>query len=167
MLAHRGHFGGAAILSYPLRRGLRTLAAACLALYARVAANIPDAHFKPSPDLRFARLERFFQHYDCPAPRHVAEYIRAADRYGLDYRVLPALSIRETQCGVQEKQNNRWGYHPGRQSFPSIEAGIEFLAHQLVENPPYKGKTLREKLLTYNPRPAYSDEVAWIMHQIE
>ncbi|HEY7333471.1 MAG TPA: hypothetical protein VH639_01215 [Bryobacteraceae bacterium] len=150
-----------------LRRGARTLAAAGLALCAHVTANVPDASFNPWPDPRFVRLQRFFQHYRCPSPQYIAAYIRASDRYRLDYRLLPALSIRETQCGLHEKQNNRWGYHSGRQSFPSVAQGIDFMAHQLVENPPYKGKTLRQKLLTYNPRPAYSDEVAWIMRQIE
>jgi hypothetical protein len=157
--------GRSAVLA--LRRGARTLAAAGLALCAHVTANVPDASFNPRPDPRFVRLQRFFQHYSCPSPQYILAYIRAADRYRLDYRFLPALSIRETQCGLQAKQNNRWGYDSGRRSFPSVAAGIDFMAHQLVENPSYKGKTLRQKLLTYNPRPAYSDEVAWIMRQIE
>jgi hypothetical protein len=100
-------------------------------------------------------------------PQYISEYIHAADRYGLDYRMLPALSIRETQCGLTERQNNRWGYNSGRQGFPSIEAGIDFVARKLADQPPYKGKTLRQKLFTYNPLPAYPAEVVWIMRQIE
>ena len=85
----------------------------------------------------------------------------------MDYRLLPALSIRETHCGLAERHNNYWGYHPGRQSFPSIQAGIDFVAQQLAENPPYRGKSLQEKLFTYNPLPAYPEEVKRIMRQIE
>lgn len=159
--------GPATRLSRALRRGGQTLGAAGLALFTHATANLPEIGFKPSPDPRFVRLERFFRHYRCPAPQYAFEYIRAADRYGLDYRILPALSIRETQCGLTETQNNRWGYHSGRQGFSSIEAGINFMARQLADRPPYKGKTLREKLWSYNPLPDYPAEVAWIMRQIE
>jgi hypothetical protein len=143
-------------------------AAASLALFATTTADLPAALVKPVPhDSRIARLETFFGLYNCPHPHHTAEYLRAADGYGLDYRLLPAISIRETSCGLTEQENNRWGYHPGRQTFPSIEAGIDFVARQLAENGYYKGKTLREKLFTYNPLPAYPEEVQWIMRQIE
>jgi len=118
------------------------------------------------PDPRIARLEKFFGVYHCPAPHHTSEYLRAADSYGLDYRLLPAVSIRETLCGrTEQHQHNPWGYH--HQSFASIEAGIEFLAKRLAEHPLYRGKTLQDKLFTYNPLPAYPPEVKWIMRQIE
>ncbi len=118
-------------------------------------------------DPRVVRLSAFFQAYNCPEPHHINAYLRAADAYGLDYRLLPAISLRETTCGVTEKNNNRWGYHPGRQSFPSVEAGINFLARHLAEEPPYAGKTLRQKLFTYNPLPAYPGEIQRLMRQIE
>ncbi len=120
-----------------------------------------------APDPRIARLERFFHVYHCPAPYHVSDYLRAADDYQLDYRLLPAISIRETLCGVEETQNNLWGFRNGQVGFPSVEDGIEFLAHRLAEHVYYKGKTLQQKLFTYNPLPAYPGEVTRIMSQIE
>jgi hypothetical protein len=148
-------------------------AAACLALCASSTADMPAAprqaatHPDSRADPRAARLERFFHIYHCPAPYHVSEYLRAADDYGLDYRLLPAVSIRETTCGVAETENNRWGFHNGLAGFSSIEAGIDFMAHRLAEHPYYKGKTLQQKLFTYNPLAAYPDEVTRIMRQIE
>jgi hypothetical protein len=97
----------------------------------------------------------------------VDAYIGAADRYGLDYRLLPAISVRETSCGWTEKNNNRWGFHPKTQTFVSVESGIEFLSRHLAEERPYAGKSLNEKLFTYNPRVAYPAEVEHIMKQIE
>jgi hypothetical protein len=123
--------------------------------------------FYPAADPRIERLERFFHVYHCPAPYHVSEYLRAADDYQLDYRLLPAVSIRETQCGATEVENNRWGFRNGQYSFPTVEAGIEFMAHRLAEHAYYKGKTLQQKLFTYNPLPAYPGEVTRIMQQIE
>ncbi len=68
---------------------------------------------------------------------------------------------------MTEKENNRWGYHPGRQTFPNIEVGIDYVARQLAQNPVYSGKTLIDKLFTYNPRRTYPVEVMNIMSQIE
>jgi len=141
------------------------------ALCASTTADVPLLMPRPvaiaKPDLRGARLERFFKAYGCPSPHHVAEYLQAADDYRLDYRLLPAVSIRETLCGVGAWQNNRWGYHPGEQTFPSVAIGIDFMGRVLTEGAFYKGKTLEQKLLTYNHRAAYTDEVKSIMRQIE
>jgi hypothetical protein len=155
-------------IAVALSRGARTLgAAASLALCANSSATLPAELLRPIPDPRVARLEQFFDKYRCPAPQHVTAYLKAADGYGLDYRLLPALSIRETHCGIEETRNNRWGYHPGGQGFRSVEVGIEFVARQLAQNPTYRGKSLRDKLFTYNPLPAYPGEVQRIMAQIE
>ena len=117
-------------------------------------------------DPRIESLDRFFERYHCPKPYPIFEYLRAADSYGLDYRLLPAVSIRETCCGKGEKPlNNLWGFHHER--FSSIGAGIDFLAHRLTQHPAYRNKTLHEKLFTYNPRAEYPGEVARIMRQIE
>jgi hypothetical protein len=153
--------------TYSLSKSFKVAAfglAVCVA-----TAEAPEARGKPAPfvDPRIARLERFFALYRCPTPYYVKEYLTAADSYGVDYRLLPAVSIRETLCGVEEWHNNRWGYHPGVQTFPSVEAGIDYVTRQLAESPFYKGKALAEKLFAYNPRAAYPDEVQWIMRQIE
>ena len=146
----------------------------CLVTGANTTEDLPAATIKQriavarNIDPRVARLERFFRSYNCPEPYRIAEYLRAADGYGLDYRLLPAVSIRETTCGVYEKDlNNRWGYHPGRQTFPSIEVGIDYVAKTLAENPAYRGKSLQDKLFTYNPRIKYPVEVQKIMREIE
>jgi hypothetical protein len=153
------------------RLWMRALAATCagLVLCTITIADVPPRrpHLTTKPDPRAVRLENFFRSYRCPVPYHVAEYLLAADTYGLDYRLLPAVSLRETLCGVAEVDHNRWGYHPGRQSFNSIEAGIDFVARELAQGAYYKGKTLERKLFTYNPRPAYPQEIQRIMLQIE
>jgi hypothetical protein len=151
------------------------VASAALPLVATTMSGVAAVHVEPIAivskpvsklDPRMGRLEKFFNIYHCPAPHHSSEYLRAADGYGLDYRLLPAVSIRETLCGITgSQQNNHWGYH--RETFPSIEAGIEFLAQRLSQHPFYKGKTLQEKLFTYNPLPGYAEEVKRIMRQIE
>jgi len=119
-------------------------------------------------DPRAVRLSNFFKKYSCPTPNYVAEYLRIADQNELDYRLLPAISIRETQCGVHDKGNNWLGFHPDWSlTFPTPLAGIEFIGRRLAEHPFYKGKSLEKKLLTYNPYPKYPGEVLSIMQEIE
>ena len=159
-------------LEFPRRYPKLLTAAAGLALCATTTADVPASRITPirvsQPDPRIARLEKFFRTYHCPTPYHTSDYLRAADGYGLDYRLLPAVSIRETRCGVEEQeQHNHWGYNPGGPGFPSVEAGIDFVAQRLARHPLYKGKTLQDMLFTYNPRPAYPEEVRRIMRQVD
>jgi hypothetical protein len=121
----------------------------------------------PLEDPRVVRLESFFKTYDCPGPFHVHEYLRAADSHALDYRLLPAISLVESTCGAFERMNNRWGWDSVQSGFPSVPAGIDYITEQLAENPRYKGKTVKEKLFTYNPYPQYVRQVERLMRQIE
>lgn len=160
------HFS-ARLFRASVEKRLASFAAAILALTTATGTLNLAEPLPSKPDPRANRLTAFFDSYHCPKPHYVRDYLRAADAYGLDYRLLPAISVRETTCGVAEWENNRWGYHPGRQRFHSIEEGIDFLARQLAENPPYAGKSLHQKLFVYNPRLAYPAEVEKIMRQIE
>jgi len=121
----------------------------------------------PNGDPRSVRLEAFFKAYDCPAPLHVAEYLRAADSHALDYRILPAISLVESTCGAFQRMNNRWGWDSAQSGFRSVPAGIDYITEQLADNPRYRGKTVKEKLFTYNPYPHYVRQVQRLMQQIE
>jgi hypothetical protein len=118
-------------------------------------------------DQRIFRLESFFKAYNCPNPLHVEEYLGAADAYEIDYRLLPAISLLESTCGFYGRKNNRWGWDSNQSGFSSVVAGIHYVARQLAENPYYKGKTLEEKILMYNPDPHYVSSVRRLMRQIE
>ena len=153
------------VSSLPPRYG-RLARSAVLGLVA--CAAVASDNTLPAPsDPRGERLEAFFKAYDCPAPLHVEEYLRAADSHALDYRLLPAISLVESTCGAFEKLNNRWGWDSAQTGFSSVPEGIEFISAQLAENPHYKGKTLQEKLFTYNPYPQYVRQVQRLMQQIE
>jgi len=130
-------------------------------------AAVASDNTLPVVDLRGARLEAFFKAYDCPGPLHVEEYLEAADAHALDYRLLPAISLVESTCGAFERHNNRWGWDSVQSGFPSVPAGIEYVTEQLAENPRYKGKTIRQKLFTYNPYKGYVRQVEQLMQQIE
>jgi hypothetical protein len=152
------------VSSLPPRYG-RFVRAAVLGVAA--CSVVASDNTLPAADPRGARLEAFFKAYDCPAPLHVEEYLKAADSHSLDYRILPAISLVETTCGAFERLNNRWGWDSAQSGFPSVPDGIEFITAQLAENPRYKGKTVEQKLFTYNPYQEYVRAVKRLMHQIE
>lgn len=141
----------------------------CFGLWALAVS----AHASVTPDglgvidQRHARLETFFQSFGCPAPYHVKEYIGAADTYAIDYRLLPAISVLESTCGIYQRQNNRWGWASARKGFASFRAGLEYIAHQLADGHYYKNKTLEEKVHMYNPRPQYARQLESLMRKID
>ena len=112
-------------------------------------------------------LTNFFSKYKCPDPTYANEYIAAADRYGIDYRLLPAISIQESTCGKHEALNNWWGWDSARTGFSSVPGGIDFVARQLADSPYYKGKTLIQILSTYNKHPAYAPSVLQLIGEIK
>jgi hypothetical protein len=119
------------------------------------------------PDTRIAKLNAFFKAYNCPAPFLSEEYIAEADRNAIDYRILPAVSVRETTCGQHARLNNRWGWNSAKSGFISLAHGIRFIANQLASGKYYAGKSVEEKLKAYNPVPAYAGEVLRLMHEID
>jgi hypothetical protein len=119
-------------------------------------------------DMRPAKLEKFFKAYQCPAPYYIDDYLRAADAYAIDYRLLPAVSVRESTCGQYgEAVNNRWGWDSARTEFDSVESGIDFIADRLSQSDYYQGKSTEQKLFTYNPNPRYVAEVKQLMREID
>lgn len=129
------------------------------------AANAPPAPPQP-PDERGLKLQTFFQTYRCPAPYHVDDYLREADKNAIDYRLLPAISVRESTCGRHARLNNHWGWDSARSGFSSVKAGIRYLARKLALGESYKDKTVEGKLETYNPELKYAAEVRRLMDEI-
>ncbi|HWZ30249.1 MAG TPA: hypothetical protein VNX18_02895 [Bryobacteraceae bacterium] len=117
-------------------------------------------------DARIERLENFFRSHHCPAPFQTEEYLAAADAYQVDYRLLPAVSVRESTCGLHAKLNNWWGWDSAQTGFESVAQGIWFVNRQLALGRYYRGNTLQEKLGAYNPNPPYTGEILRLMHEI-
>jgi hypothetical protein len=126
------------------------------------AANAPPQ----PPDERRLKLQAFFKAYQCPAPYYVEDYLKEADKNAIDYRLLPAISVRESTCGRHARLNNHWGWDSARSGFSSVKAGIHYLARTLALSPRYKDKTVEAKLKTYNPIVQYAAEVKHLMEEI-
>jgi hypothetical protein len=117
-------------------------------------------------DLREAILRKFFKDNHCPAEQFAGVFVAEADAHGLDWRLLPSLSMVESGGGKHAPGHNLFGWANGGTTFDSFTAAIHHVATFLEIGKPYRGKDLDGKLLTYNHRPDYKDLVTSVMRQI-
>jgi hypothetical protein len=117
-------------------------------------------------DLREGILRRFFIDNHCPAERYAAVFVKEADDFGLDWRLLPSLSFIESGGGRYAKGNNLFGWANGKAAFESFADAIHHVASVLALGRPYRGKDLEGKLLAYNHRTDFRSLVTGIMRQI-
>jgi hypothetical protein len=133
---------------------------------APVSDTLTPAH-RGVPDGRMVRLETFFDLHGCPAPHHTVDYVRAADHYALDYRLLPAISVVESTCGQYCRLNNYWGWDSARTGFLSVPSGINYITKQLARGVYYRGVSLDQKLHAYNPGWRYAASIKKLMREID
>ncbi len=100
------------------------------------------------------------QKTDMPMADYAYEFVVAAEKYGLDYALMPAIARFETSggrnlCKSEEGANNPFGFGSCKMAFDDFEHAFDHVAYSLSgENPNttiYAGKTNEEKLLVYNP----------------
>jgi hypothetical protein len=117
-------------------------------------------------DMRLERLKAFFGKLNCPAKDYTVDFIAAAERYGLDWRLLPSISYVESTGGKSAKNNNLFGWNCGRTGFASISASIHEVGSRLGRSPLYRSKNLDQLLATYNPTGDYAQKVKNVMRRI-
>jgi hypothetical protein len=117
-------------------------------------------------DARLERLKAFFGKFNCPAKDYSSDFIVAAERYDLDWRLLPSISYLESTGGKTARNNNLFGWNCGRSGFSSASAGIHEVGRRLARSSRYRSKNLDQLLATYNPVGDYAQKVKCIMQRI-
>ncbi len=117
-------------------------------------------------DPRLSRLTKFFADRDCPLRDSAKDFLLAADQNELDWRLLPSISFIESSGGKDYRNNNVFGWDSCKERFPSVRAGIHYVAAQLGRSNRYRGKDVDRKLQLYNPLPEYSQRVKAVMRAI-
>ena len=117
-------------------------------------------------DPRLLKMRIFFDAFDSPAYFLAEEFLLAADNNGLDWRLLPSISILESGGGKAFKNNNILGWDSCRQKFPSVTRGIHSVARSLATSKLYKNKSLDRKLSIYNPHLGYPFRVKSLMTRL-
>lgn len=123
-------------------------------------------------DTRADDIDGYFAARSMPLAGYGKKFIEAADANGIDWRLLPAIAVRESSGGKQACGHNPFGWNSCRTDFGSTEEAIDYVAWNLGGNNPktrayYAGDT-RAKLQSYNGtvNPRYPAEVLGIMDQI-
>lgn len=122
-----------------------------------------------------AKIDAYYAKYDMPLKGTGMKMVLAAEKHGLDWRLVPAIAVRESSGGKNDCKNNPFGWGSCKIGFESYDHAIEVVALNLGGDNPktaryYEGKTVRGILQTYNPPsvvPTYADEVIAIMNKIE
>lgn len=134
-----------------------------------------------TPDYRAVLIDEYFGKKNLPMAGFGQVFVEAADKYKIDWRLLPALAMRESTggkfaCGGKlSAEWNPWGWNSCKgNGFKSMEDSIDTLAKHLSGNHErtkhyYHGKDLKGVLQTYNPPSVvekYAYQVMAIMKKI-
>lgn len=111
-------------------------------------------------DARAAILANFLERYDSPLTPHDyfgTKLVEIADRYGIDFRLLPAIAMQESNLCKKIPENSYnclgFGIHAkGTLAFASYEANFERAARELKANYIDRGLTTPEDIMRkYTP----------------
>lgn len=123
-------------------------------------------------DYRVLKLQKFLTKYQSPLVSYASHFVRASDRYGLDYRLLPAITGVESTFGlyIPENSYNAYGWNNGNWQFKSWPDSIFYVSKALRENYLNRGATSVWQIAPiYNPvTPAsWGLKVHRLMEQID
>lgn len=143
--------------------------------YAAVPDRIQEtAHVLSANEARIEVLREFFARYNSPLEDFAENIVESADKYGIDYRLLPAIAMQEsTLCLKSPKDtNNCWGfgiYGTKKTSFDSLAQGIEVVSKTLSEKYHAQGLVEPHEIMTkYTPSNtgAWAENVSYVMSRI-
>jgi len=121
-------------------------------------------------------IDAYFVKYDAPLAGYGMKFVIEAEKNGIDWRLLPAIAMRESTGGIQKCKkvpNSVFGWGSCKISFDSIDQSIEIVSSHLGGNNDntdhhYEDKTTLQILRKYNSIiPNYPKEVVKIMKMIK
>lgn len=131
-----------------------------------------DAHEKELKQ-RAQKIDAYFKDRGMPLAGRGLLMVRAAEENDLDWRLLPAIAVRESSGGKQMCGSNPFGWASCKVRFKSVDEAVNTVASHLGGNEArtesyYSGST-DKKLHAYNGTvvPTYANEVKAIMDKIE
>jgi hypothetical protein len=89
--------------------------------------------------------------------------VETADKYSLDYRLIPAIAMKESGGGntIDEETHNAWGWENGKTNFSSWEQAINTVAKTLKENYIDKGLITPEQIMAVYAPPQLETGGKW------
>ena len=123
-------------------------------------------------DSRPGKIDNYFAKNNMPLAGYGETFVRAADKCDMDWRLLPAIAVRESSGGKHMQYNNPFGWGGAQIKFDNIDDAIYALGDNLCGHNTstakwYSTTSTYEKLYRYNGTVVkkYPAEVMWIMDQ--
>ncbi len=136
------------------------------------AAQIEQQEKADLLDSHAEKIDAYFKEKSMPLYGFGKKMAKEADEHDLDWRLLPAIAVRESTGGKQACGHNPFGWASCKVTFKSFNEAIEVLARNLGGDNPntadyYSGST-KLKLHHYNGTvmASYPSEVLAIMDDI-
>ncbi len=122
-------------------------------------------------DTRVKILRNFLKRYNSPLVPYTQEFVDAADSYGVDWRLLPAITGVESTFGKQIPASsfNAYGWNNGDFKFTSWEDSIWYVTSQLRVRYLDRGATTIPQIgrIYAPPSPFWAGKVIFFMAKIE
>jgi len=122
-------------------------------------------------DYRVGILRKYLESHNSPLTDYADEFIFYADKYNLDWRLVPAISGVESTFGKRIPLNsfNAYGWANGEYRFTSWENSIEIVSKTLREKYLNKGAvTINQIARRYAPPSStWAGKVRFFMRKIE
>ena len=135
--------------------------------------NISTNTIEMTRQTRADAIDSFYKSRSMPLAGQGMNFVLISEKYGLDWRLLPAVAVRESSGGKQACYNNPFGWGSCKIKFNSYKESIDIVGKNLGganagTSRYYAGKSNKEKLYYYNGTvvPTYPDEVLNIMDMI-
>lgn len=146
------------------------------------ASNVQDdTYIQPDFEIesvkvdRVSKLKNFLKEYNSPLVDNTETFIQVADKFNLDYRLLPAISCMESGCGKHMIEGSYnpfgWGiYGDTYISFNSFDEAIQTVGEGIYSNYVLKGANdVYEIAPIYTPpnHVNWLNGVTYFMNQID
>jgi hypothetical protein len=122
-------------------------------------------------DYRSEKLRKFLEEYDSELSPYARQFVKYADEYGLDWRLLPAIAGIESTFGKQmiDGTYNAYGWAGGKYRFASWEDSIATISKSLKDDYLEKGAvTLFQIAHRYcPPSTTWRYKVVYFMNKID
>ncbi len=148
-----------------------------------IGTTVEEDNTSKNVEYRADLIDSYFASKELPLAGYGKEFVEAADKYEIDWRLLPALAMRESTggkfaCGGKlSAEWNPWGWNSCKgNGFESMEQSIDALAQHISGNHERTARYYKKSqgnvkaiLQTYNPPSVvatYAQEVMSIMDKI-
>lgn len=118
-------------------------------------------------DTRVVQIQTYLAGRNAPLADYAKEFVKAADAYGIDYRLVASISVIESSGGLNTfKPYNAWGW--GNMTFSSWEEGIWTVSKGIAKYYSLGLTTPRSISYSYCPPTAdsWAAKVQYVMNEI-